>query len=802
MRILGVYLKNVRSYSEGLVVFPYEGVTVIYGPTGSGKTSILMAISHALFGSPSGFTREGMFDPYEQPRAQHVLRAGSREGLIRLLISVKKKLYVIERAFEAKYERGQASSVEFKYGKVEEYELDESTGRPILCERKVYTSRSDFDSKIAEIIGIKERVGSAKTTRATVFTSALYVPQFNIHEILEYTPEQRREIVEKAFGLEKYKVIRSNLSKLKDKLAKEVERLEGSIQQLQSILLRKSRSELTKKLEEIESELSALNSQRRELEDRLATLEGEKLSIKSRVEELRKAKQEVEYAIRKYESSRQRLLEVRDRLCKLVGELSRISSIAVESCIDMQVVESFLTRISELKAQAVTEINQLERDLEVLEQKLKEVESSERSLLERYTRLEAEINTKMQVLQELKKELDEKKRLVEQGVCPLCLQSIPHEHGYKLLNDIRKRVMEVESDIKSLEAERSLVDSQRTSLRSSIESITREITEKEERLSKLRDKLSSIEKLEGQVRLLFSEASTLSAEVEAFDLDEARKKLVELTKELEELNAKLEVLEEEARKVNEGLKMLSLEIGRKEGERNGVKKELEELNKVESELAEVKKRRDASKSLLNKLDTVEKHIVEPLEKEVTKVIARQFKDYFANYVRILMHDQPLDVVVTDDFDIKFRVLIGEKPLEITSLSGGQGIALSLAYRLALNTIVRKYSPHLKKSVLILDEPTTGFSPDMVQRLKELLEGLRRIGLGQIIIVTHDKSLAELGDCRIRLQLDVSKHETRVFYEECVMSGMSFEEYKQLVEAVLKGKISGASTASKASLAIS
>ncbi|MEM1918134.1 MAG: AAA family ATPase, partial [Sulfolobales archaeon] len=67
MRILGVYMKNVRSYPEAVVVFPPEGITVIYGPTGSGKTSILMSISHALFGSPGG--SKSLFDAYEQPSA-------------------------------------------------------------------------------------------------------------------------------------------------------------------------------------------------------------------------------------------------------------------------------------------------------------------------------------------------------------------------------------------------------------------------------------------------------------------------------------------------------------------------------------------------------------------------------------------------------------------------------------------------------------------------------------------------------------------------------------------------------------
>lgn len=37
MKILGVYLENIRSYKKTIVVFPPRGITVIHGEIGSGK---------------------------------------------------------------------------------------------------------------------------------------------------------------------------------------------------------------------------------------------------------------------------------------------------------------------------------------------------------------------------------------------------------------------------------------------------------------------------------------------------------------------------------------------------------------------------------------------------------------------------------------------------------------------------------------------------------------------------------------------------------------------------------------------
>ncbi len=61
--------------------------------------------------------------------------------------------------------------------------------------------------------------------------------------------------------------------------------------------------------------------------------------------------------------------------------------------------------------------------------------------------------------------------------------------------------------------------------------------------------------------------------------------------------------------------------------------------------------------------------------------------------------------------------------DFPALSGGERTSLALAYRLALNTIVQEVSISGGSNLLILDEPTDGFSKEQVFKIRDILEEL-------------------------------------------------------------------------------
>ena len=75
--------------------------------------------------------------------------------------------------------------------------------------------------------------------------------------------------------------------------------------------------------------------------------------------------------------------------------------------------------------------------------------------------------------------------------------------------------------------------------------------------------------------------------------------------------------------------------------------------------------------------------------------------------------------------------------DFNNLSGGEQTSISLAYRLSLNTMMRKTTESLKSNLLILDEPTDGFSKNQLAKVKNVL---RELDSEQIILVSHEKEL--------------------------------------------------------------
>jgi exonuclease SbcC len=91
------------------------------------------------------------------------------------------------------------------------------------------------------------------------------------------------------------------------------------------------------------------------------------------------------------------------------------------------------------------------------------------------------------------------------------------------------------------------------------------------------------------------------------------------------------------------------------------------------------------------------------------------------------------------------------------LSGGEKTAAALSYRLALNQVLNTLMTTINtKNILMLDEPTDGFSQEQLERMRNILEELNT---KQTIIVSHDPKVESFVDNVIRLEK--SEHITSV-----------------------------------------
>jgi exonuclease SbcC len=138
-------------------------------------------------------------------------------------------------------------------------------------------------------------------------------------------------------------------------------------------------------------------------------------------------------------------------------------------------------------------------------------------------------------------------------------------------------------------------------------------------------------------------------------------------------------------------------------------------------------------------------VINNIEKQVLANINEQFNTIFQRSFNMLIENEDISVSVDESFT---PILEQEGyEMDVTSLSGGEKTSIALAYRLALNTMVKQQIPSLKSSLLILDEPTDGFSSSQLYKLRDIL---RDTHCEQIIMVSHENELEGFVDSIYRV----------------------------------------------------
>ena len=132
--------------------------------------------------------------------------------------------------------------------------------------------------------------------------------------------------------------------------------------------------------------------------------------------------------------------------------------------------------------------------------------------------------------------------------------------------------------------------------------------------------------------------------------------------------------------------------------------------------------------------------VEIIEKQVMMRINQEFDSLFQKWFGMLVDDPGKQAKVDEDF----TPIIQQDGVDqdVAYLSGGEKTSVALAYRLALNSIVRKVSTGMRSNLLIMDEPTDGFSKEQLGKVREILDELQS---PQIILVSHEKELESFAD---------------------------------------------------------
>ncbi len=790
MIILGLRLKNVRSYTDKTIVFPREGITVIYGDVGTGKSTILTSITYALFGQPKAKIPDPM-ERYAYPKGEDLLRIGAREGYVRLLIQQKNKIILIERGLRRKPD----GKVSDPGGKLIVFQYVEENGEQKLKQvLNRYYSAEELKKKVLEVLGIPEITSKQKPL---IFTKAIYVPQFSVNDVINLDDNERIQLINKALNIDKYNIIKTNLNKLSSQVLNyEIRNLKNLEQQYESLLGKTSIEELKEEINKRKIEIDKINKEIQRIEDSIKKLESK---IKQYQEQLEKKHQELNNIQQKYGA-------IIDTEQKLLDKESRLKQLLIQFGI------SDSSQISIVSEKINKELEEIERQLKDLEQKKEELLKTREEHIQILNTINNKINKcnkkigeirgkiqgKEEKLRDKLTELREKEELLNKGICPVCKQRIPHEHGYKLVNSLKNEIEVIKQQISKLEQtlklymeeldkyekEYNRIYEEVSRLEKQIMSIDRERNELMNKKIMLNNKLSKL----SEIQTLLNEIEMLKQDIRDKELIEkqladTKRSIDELKKTIDELNNKYKSL------MNKKIE-LKEKRGKLEAEIKSFEQQIQQYREYMKKYHEYKKEREFLENMKKFLygDRGKKglfyELIDRVEERVRSTAYDKFRTLFIEYFLKLMEDHEiLDVDLDEKFRPVFRIRTEKVSGIITQPSGGQLTSVSLAYRLALNAVARGMTPQLKHSTLILDEPTYGFSPERVEKLRELLMEISSGGKRQIIVVTHDRTLLSIGDCKIKLSIDPGFNETNITYEECTIP----KEYKEFVENLLYKK---------------
>lgn len=234
MKPIKLELMGLNSYTDKQTIdfekLTSRGLFGIFGNTGSGKSTILDAITIALYGDISRDTTDYINSSCDKAIVKYEFEIGSKNN---------RKRYFVERTIKNSATGGTKTS------RVLLGEIKDSGDIDVLADKV-----GEVKSKIQDIIGLT----------SDDFTRSVVLPQGKFSEFLKLQDRDRRKMLERIFNLEKYGEKLSNKVKARRNEAKEkITSLNGKLSQHEGIteeLYEETIEELlqSKKMEKLKNE--------------------------------------------------------------------------------------------------------------------------------------------------------------------------------------------------------------------------------------------------------------------------------------------------------------------------------------------------------------------------------------------------------------------------------------------------------------------------------------------------------------------------------------------------------------------
>lgn len=607
-------------------------------------------------------------------RGSALLKNGANEGTVMIELEVEGRQIIIER----KLKRGKTISQDYC-----SISIDGEKREIAVTELK---------NKVLELLDYPKEFSKKQNI---LYKFTVYTPQEEMKQIILQDAETRINTLRHVFGIDKYKKIIENASIIASKLREERRRKEGVTENLEQDKLN-----LSSKEEELKIQTCNLILTEDELflkKEKREKIQKEKEEIYKKVEERLNLQQEIDKAKIMISNKKESLSENKKSILEIQEQINQLEKFSFDEA----------------------EIKMLDAEVNM---KKKEKEKTEGQVLEINSQI-ASLNLKNSE----NKKLEQKISNLE--ICPTCFQNVGAVYRANVLNNVHSDTAENNRKLEELTKEKILLQEKMKRINSEISLNEKKIQE----LNILKIKLQGVQ--EKKMRLQEIEKINFALEKDIALLNQHNEILNNSVEELKKFDGIFQMKQGELEDAFEQEQFGEIKVAELKKEIEVFSRQINELREQIARIEEIKKQLDYFVRLEDWLSKKFVPLISFIEKNVMMKLKSEFSHLFAEWFSMLVSDS-FNVRLSDDFTpiIEYQ----DYEIDYAYLSGGERTAIALAYRLSLNQVINSLMSKIKtKDLIILDEPTDGFSEQQLDKMRGVLE---QLNVAQLIIVSHEQKI--------------------------------------------------------------
>ncbi len=788
MRLIALKMENFRQHCNSHIDFS-DGITIINGANGSGKSTVLEAICWAIYGNDAA---RGTKDSIKWNKAK-----ARTKVLVEVVFQLEKEVYIVKRYLD----------------KAEVYLSD--------ADAPIVNSQTEVTKYLVEKIGMTKNE----------FFNTYFTGQKELSFLSNVkSAKERRNFISKVLNYEKVGDALKRIREDKNNLKREIEGFKLGLQDANVIEEEKKKHQ--EALDSSKKQLEATHKEFTDISKQLAEIEPE-------WEKSKKIKDEFDKLTREQEATGQKLKYVSENLKKLDLEFKDLEEKNKKYTelkeyepkykdIEKQLKEQEKLQAHEItKQKLVSKLEGLEKEAKKLNDEIKAVIASGKAKKEQVEKIpdlkkdielinkkiqdlaakqQAAMREKEVLISQKQKEfekINKQQKLIEDkgegGACPTCERPLKVEFK-KVISDFEINKIAIDNDIKTLTKELNQLKNNPAST----DELTKEKKQKEkdysdlikvqgehkaeqERYKKVKNELDInkaevvknqktlsdlpsgydkelMEKLRAEIKPLrekYEELISLKGEVAKLelvkkDLNEQKKSLDDSQKVFDDNQEKIKQLEfspesfkqaeEKFLKIKDGFYNSKNSIVKSEAEVKNAQNNLENYLKQEKEYKEkleAIKNKETEHNYLIELDRFYGEFLEKLNN-----LARPELSYIASeFLKELTDDRYSQLELNDKYEINLYDEGEIKPV----ISGGEEDVANLCLRLAISKMIAQRTGR-SLSLLILDEVFGSLDENRRNNVVNLLNKLSH-SFEQVILITHIEDIKDSIDNVIKVEYD-------------------------------------------------